>query len=352
MPSGKRRAAAMHEIAATAAAQPEEIRSRRTAAEQTYQGVLNRLGAKGTYENVGGSAPSSKGILGTPSGSGAAAGDPFTEVNAADLGSSHVRNVDTRYTNARDLQKFKQLDPTKALEQVEQSSQFRTMSRLQAEGEQLLAREGELYDEMLKNTQLPIMEGSAALARENAETLKRAFARGGSARRQAFETVQKIRQKHEINSQKVRAISERRFELDQWARQNARTNLEFGQNWAANLGGVRESYNAAMDQASELMLTRALPIMALTRDAAHDARDAAHAKNRQKLTRWVQGITSVVGAFMGNPAALGGLGGAIGQTAASLPSIGRSILGATGAVGATTTLGGGGNTYLGQRVDR
>jgi len=340
MPSGKRRAASMYELSALAAAQPEEIRSRRTAAEQTYQGVLNRLGAKGTYENVGGGPG-----LNLGGGTAGSPEDAFTTKNAADL-SAHVRNVDRRYTNPNDIQQFQQLDPTKATEQIEQSSQFRTMSRLQAESEQLLAREGDLYDEMIKNTQLPILEGASAMARENAEQLKRAFARGGSARRQAFEAVQKMRQKHEVNSQKVRAVAERRFELDQWARDNARTNLEFGQKWASNLGGVRESYNAAMDNAASLMVNGALPIMFDTRRAAYDARDAAHAKNRQKLTNWISGITSIAAGFMGIPG--GGLGGMIGG---SLGGIGRGILGATGAVGATTTLTQP-NTYLGQTLDR
>lgn len=308
MPSGKREAAGFHYLSALAAAQPEEIRTRRTAAEQAYTGVLSRLGAAGTYD-LPGTAPSGA----TPTETGE---DPsiFKTEKAKSAAATHI---DRRYMDDSVLQDITRLDPEAYQKKVEGSAQFRIMSRMTAEAEQLIAREGPLYDEMKSSLQLPIIEGSAAMARENAEQLRRAAARGGAARRRAFEAVQRIRSQERINSDKIQKLSQTNFALDQWARENARTTLEFGQNWASNLGGIRESYNQAMDQASELMLNSALPIMFQNKQEAAKWRYHAHAKKRAKLTRWLDGIMSVgmvgLGAHMKSPELIGAGAGLFGS---------------------------------------
>ncbi|MDY6957689.1 MAG: hypothetical protein SVK08_00895 [Halobacteriota archaeon] len=290
MPSGKREAQQFRRLGAIAAAQPEEIRQRRTAAEEAYTGVLGRLGAKGTYEQVGGAEP-------TPSG-------PTPEPTEGIFKTKDI-DIEGFGTAGKGVEKARVLDPKAYQSEVEKSAQFRIMSRLTAESEQLLAREGPLYDEMVNSLQLPIIEGAGQMARENAEALKRAAARGGSARRSAMEAIQKIRSQERINSDKMRALSQSRFALDQWSRENARTNLEFGQNWASNLGGIRESYNKAMDSASALMVNSALPVMFQATQEAAKWRYYAHSKKRSKLTRWVSGIVGLATLKYGGGALLG-----------------------------------------------
>jgi len=226
------------------------------------------------------------------------------------------------------LQDVTSIDPDAMVRETEKSSQFRIMSRLTAESEQLLAREGSLYEEMQKNLQLPIIEGAGAQARENAEVLKRQFARGGAARRQGFETVQKIRSQERTNASKMQNISNSRFEMDKWSRDNARTNLAFGQNWAANLGGIRESYQSAMDNAASLMLNSALPIMAQTTGSAINFRKQAHAQNRAKLGQIVSGIVGIAGLAMGGAGATGMLGAAGKEYAGSMTSFGAGMVSA------------------------
>lgn len=304
MPSGKREAAGFHELGALAAAQPEEIRTRRTAAETTYGNILSRLGAKGTYEQVGGAGPSLFG--------GAPGGDIFKTSKAT---STQATAIDRRYSGEGAIGDITSLDPTAATRKVEGSAQFRIMSRLTAEAEQLIARKGPLYDEMKSSLQLPIIEGAGAMARENMEQLKRAAARGGSARRSAMEAVQRIRSQEKINSQKIIALSQSNFALDQWARTNAGSVLEMGRNFAANTEGVRESYNSAMDQASELMLNSALPIMFQAKADAAKWRYYAHQKKRAKLTRWIDGVVGVIsmaaGAYAKSPELVGAGAGMI-----------------------------------------
>jgi hypothetical protein len=102
MPSGKREAASMHLIAALQAAQPEEIRQRRTAAEDTYQAIRNRLGAAGTFGDTAG------GGLGLTTD--AAAEGAFTESKITE---GAAGAIDPRYTKKTALQTVRKLDPDK-----------------------------------------------------------------------------------------------------------------------------------------------------------------------------------------------------------------------------------------------
>ena len=289
MPSNKREAAAFKQLSALAASQPEEIRTRRTAAEETYNKVLGRLGATGTYENVGG-ANASPSLLGSQPANAEDASIFKTEK----VKSAAATDIDRRFATDANLQDVKKLDADATVKSLEGTSQFRTMSRLQAEAEQLVARQGPLWDELIKNQQLPIIEGSAAMARENAESVRRAFAKGGAARRTAFETVERIRSQERINSQKIQQIANARVSLDKWARENAQDVIGFGQKWASNLGGIREEYNRAMDSASELMVTGAIPQMMEATQKAADLRKQAHEQQRNKTMRWVKGVVGVV----------------------------------------------------------
>lgn len=327
MPSGKREAAAFKQISALAAAQPEEIRERRAAAEETYNKVLGRLGAAGTYENTGGT-PASTSILGTQP----TEAEDTSIFKTEKVKSAAATDIDRRFATDANLQDVKKLDPNATLKSIEGSSQFRTMSRLQAEAEQLVAREGPLWDELIKNQQLPIIEGSAAMARENAEAVRRAFAKGGAARRTAFETVERIRSQERINSGKIQQIANARVALDKWSRENAQSVLEFGQKWTSNLGGIREEYNRAMDAASELMVTGAIPQMMEATQKANDLRKQAHEQQRNKSMRWVKGVVGVVLLA----ASRGAVGGQLVESAFSKPGEQTGQGGSGGILGTAT----------------
>jgi hypothetical protein len=167
---------------------------------------------------------------------------------------------------------------------------------------------------MLQAQQLPILEGNAAANRENAEALRRLAQRGGAGRRQAMQAVQQIRAQESANTAKIQALSATRFQLDVWARDNARTQLEFNQNWASNLGGVRDSFNNAMDQASALMVNSAIPMMFNARKEATEYRMAMQNESRAKIGKILMGVASVASLAMGGMGALGmlGMGGAAG----------------------------------------
>lgn len=302
------------QLSALAGAQPEEIRTRRRAAEDTYNAVLNRLGTAGTYDRPGAPTTDAEDIETSP-------GIWKTE-KAKSMAATHGGAKGESRIKESAIADITRLDPEAYTKNLEKSSQFRIASRLTAEAEQLIAREGPLYDSMLRAQQLPIIEGNAAIARENAEALRRSAQRGGAGRRHAMEAVQKIRAQERTNRAKVTALSDTRFKLDVWARENARTQLEFNQNWASNLGGVRESFNAAMDQASALMVNSALPMMFNARKEATQYRMAIQNRAREKTRSIVMGVLAVASLAMGGVGALGlaGMGGAAG--AALAPSAG------------------------------
>lgn len=310
-----------------AAAQPEEIRQRRSAAEQTLGLVRSRLGAAGTYDlpgtTTGPAAEPDLEATGATTLTGVKVARQKTlQGQTTDIGGGFVKSdlpvgspelggyIDPKYAKSvSGLGQVKKLDPEAYTKQLEQSAEFRIASRLTAQAEQLLARQGPLWDDLIKNQQMPIIEGSAAMAKETAENLRRAAAKGGAARRDAFEAIQRMGAQREINTARMQSIANMRVELDKFAIQNAKEQLLFNQAWTENLSGIRETYNKAMDSASELMATASLPVMFASLDKAQQWRMHAYAKNRAKLTRWIQGglgvVQMVTGAYGRNAAMMG-----------------------------------------------
>jgi len=292
MPSGRGAALQYRRLTSIAAEQPAEIRARRGAAEEAYGAIRARLGAAGTYD-LPGSTP------------GAGPGGPMpTEATPGILTSRDpAALLDKRGKPITDATPLKYalaqskatdvVDKEALLAQLEGSTEFRIASRLTAESEQLIAREGPLWDEMIRNTQLPILEGFGAQARANAEAIRSAIQKGGSARREGFEAMVRMQEQAKLNSERVSMIANARVALDKWARTNATDQLKFNEGWAANVAGVRETYNNAMDKASELFLQGALPQMMAATEMSIQYRNQAHAKQRAKVGRWINGALSV-----------------------------------------------------------
>jgi len=338
MGSGPSDANAMLRLSNIASQQPNEIRERRTAAEETYGGILADLGKEGTYDlpapanpNAPSPAPTAPITL-PPDDNLTRDGIGFLNKNAT---KKYDRLIKKGYTKeqamgmipgSKDLsqdsifttQKTRsegtgttfgaaefttKLDPEKAKAQIQGSSIGRQVSRMVGESEQLLARTGPIYDEMIRSTQLPIIEGAAAAARENTENIRNAMLKGGAARSAAFAAIQKIRTQERINTAKGQALSQAKMNLDLWARDNAKNVINFATNWASNQAGVREQYNNAMDHASDLMSESALPFMFAVQQKSFEYRQMHSAQRRSKVTKWVNfalGIAAGVATYGSN----------------------------------------------------
>lgn len=385
----------MQNIGATAVAQPEEIRERRTAAEDLKGSIDADLGAPGTFgpnvipptAQANPNAPVAPPSTSAPSSLLSKDGFSFSSKNIVKkydklikkgystediqkiIGGDVMRSEDSIFTATKTGtssagyagdkigQQTIALDKNKAKAQVEGSSAFRQVSQMMAESEQLLSRSGPLYDEMIQSTQLPIIEGAAAAARENTENLRQAMAKGGSARRGAFEAIAKIRAQDQINVQKGQALAQAHMNLDMWARDNAKNVINFAQGWSSNLAGIREQYQTAMDNAASLMDSKALPIMFDTANKAQEYREAQSAQSRGKVNRWITGVLGLVEGAMtayaggdasGANASFANIGGAVASGAekagSSLMSAGSNAYNSV--FGGQPSNGGAGNANM------
>ncbi len=327
--------ASMLRLSNQASQQPNEIRERRSAAEDTLAGITADIGKSGTFDLPAPSnpnAPSAAPVApptSTPNDlltrdnvsfyrkedatkydkllrAGYSKEQAISKIpGATDLTqdsifSSRVTKGQGTGTGFGATNRTTALDPNKAKAKLESSSEFRQVSQMMAESEQMLNRTGPLYDEMIKSTQLPIIEGAAAAARENTENIRQAMARGGAARTAAFAAVQKIRAQDQINMQKGQALAQAHMNLDMWARDNAKNVINFATNWAQNQAGIRESYQKAMDHASDLMSESALPFMFATQQKSFEYNQMHSAQRRSNVTKWVNftlGIAAAVATY-------------------------------------------------------
>lgn len=220
------------------------------------------------------------------------------------------------------------LDPEKYAEFIKGTAEFRIADALTRDAEALATRSGPLWDEMLNMVQLPIMEGAGAMARENAETLRRQMAKGGAARRSAFATIQQMREKDRSNSQKAVALSNARQQLMTYGHQFASQNLKLMNEWYTNLP-FQQAYNTMMDNASQMFLESALPIMAQQTDKENAMKQQMRNEKSGKLGRIISGIAGaaliVAAPFTGGATLAPGVGmlaGALTQPAGQVGFMG------------------------------
>ena len=351
---------AMLRLSNQASQQPNEIRERRSAAEDVLGDINADLGKAGTYDLPASSNPNAPGPGPTAPPSTPADdlltrdGVTFTKKedtkkydklikkgyskeqaigllpgavdNAADsiFTSQTTANQGTG-TSFGATNRTTKLDPNKAKAKIESGSQFRQLSLMTAESEQLLNRTGPLYDEMIKSTQLPIIEGAAAAARENTENIRSAMVKGGAARSAAFAAVQKIRAQDQINTAKGQALAQAHLNLDMWARDNAKNVISFATNWAQNQAGIREQYQSAMDHASDLFSESALPFMFATQQKAEEYRQMHSAQRRSAATKWVNYALGVAAAVV-----------TYGKNTGLLEQAGKQVAGEDTKVGSTS----------------
>jgi len=283
----------MKEIAATSAQQPEEIRERRSTAEDVLGALNAEVGKPGTYDlPTGPNAPS-----------------PVADEDGLSIFKSTDTKIGVAATGGKGKTTTTSLDKDAALEQMKSSSSFRQVSRMMAESEQMLARSGPLYDEMVRSTQLPIIEGSATLARENTEAIRKALQRGGAARRDGFAAIAKIRAQEQANAARGQALAKAHTEMDRWIRQNASETITFANGWATNQAGIRESYHSAMDAASQLMAQASLPTIFNASVKEQEYRDAQSAQSRGKVMRQISGVLGVATSVVGIVGSFYGQGG-------------------------------------------
>jgi hypothetical protein len=294
--SSKRYYKAYQDLGLLARSQPEEIRERRAASEQAKMDIMRSLGEP----------------VGDPGAS------PLVDVMDVTTGGIFRREglglPGAQTWVGKGMPGIMQTDPAGITSAVKGTLQHQMVSRRLQEAEQFATQKGPMWDDLEKMTQLPILEGAAATARENVAELKKAARRGGSARRGAFQAIQQIRAQNEVNTARVQALNQARFALVRLGKEYEKDNLKFSQDWINGLPGLTEPHNEAMDNATELMMDKALPFLASSTASWVAGRKGYAQQQKAKTMKW---ITGAIGLLAGGIGAWAGGAGALGTAAAA-----------------------------------
>lgn len=311
----------------------QDVRS----SEDIYGQVTSLLGAEGTYPG----SPGYQGpTIGGPTPPGGSLFDETGTVSKMALAQNkgqHQAGAAAAYGEMA-----KGINVGKAVQQITGSKSFQIASQLTAESQQLLNREGPLYERMQKSITNPILKRGSQMMEDSLEELKSTYARGGRARREGMKDAMKMQAQMEANEFVGSKMVEANTNFDNWARENARSTLAFNQAWASNLQGVRNQYTGAMAAARGYMLQSGIP-------TASALQAQADAINQQGKKNWVDigigAVAAVAGVVTANP---GLIGMGVSKAASGMSSGGGMTLSGGGAgSGGASSMSGGGMVYGG-----
>jgi len=220
--------------------------------------LMGAMGAPGTY-GPGAGEPTTKGPMGMsllgPRGldtmRGAGAYDPsagkVTKSGTIRGDEFAVHQYGPSWKGKKHWEVTGQVDDaTQTAQKAMGTSGFRQTSQLVAESEQLLNREGPLWNELQNSVVGGIFEGAATANREGAQELARMAARGGSQRSQAIAGAQRMRAQGKVNQERTSMLWTSSMEIEKWTRANVQDTQNFAQNWAGNQAGIRDTFTSAL----------------------------------------------------------------------------------------------------------
>jgi len=197
------------------------------------------------------------------------------------------------------------IDPDAYIKNVSQSRQFRMMSRMTAEADQLSRQQGPLWEKLKQSVTNPIIQSSAVAARELQESLARDAARGGTSRNRAVAVANKIQANNEILRDRTTALWTSSLAIKQWTQDNARLQTAFNQSWVSNLNGIRDNFTGMMQNAQQFYGAQILPsVVGASGNTAGMARDnsntladlaAAQASRDESMGNLVSGAIKAIG---------------------------------------------------------
>lgn len=298
----------------------EHAQARTRAQEEARLSVLGQLGAPGTYD-----LPGTEPAGAAPTGAGVTPGSIYAEPTGPGEKALSVLNVGTGYgsgtkrgsvvdlnrrylgTNYEDLlgERTDILDPDAFAAEVSKTAGFRMRSRLTAEAEQLLAREGDEWTRLNQSVMGTIAEGHLAARAEENRMIKNAAAKGGTARRNAFILAQQAQVREQTNRARIQDTWEANLRLDSYIKQNANFVEEGNIRFLDNLPQLRDSYVNTMNRLTEMMASTALPAAASASLRGYEARAKAR-KEPSFLGKLISGGAAIIGGAL-----TGGLGGAV-----------------------------------------
>ncbi len=231
------------------------------------------------------------------------------------------------------------------------TAEFKTMSALTRTAQGLATRSGPEWERLTQSVTGPIIEGSAAMLRDQAELLRNEFARGGLRRSQAREAILQIRNIESANVAKQQELWNANLALTQWGAQFANSQVtEYNKLYAENAGGIRDSFNDAMDKAGSLLALTSIPFASKVALQVGEMASAKAVEDRAKRQRTYTiaggALAALTGAVVGGPLGSQLISSGIGAAgAAAAPGMGFEQMIQTGGLlgsAAQQLFGGGG----------
>ena len=262
--------------------------ARTIAAEQTKFSVLTALGTPGSYDSIGGGG----------TGGGAGVADSGNIFNTSGTGLSEKDQSLRVFGNWGGTGQLKGsregiLDPEAYRDEFMKSPLFQGQSFQVAQANQLLAKEGPLWD-MLNNSVLgSIHEGAALQLRDTMRQLKNNYAKGGTARRTAVNEFQTIMAQEQAMRTRVQETWSANLKLHDYVQQNFERVRNGSLAFVDALPGLNASYRSAMLATAQLSV-QASKTAAIMAGEAYDLRMSQQAVNFG--TRLVEGLIMVVAA--------------------------------------------------------
>jgi len=244
------------------------------AGEQSRLNVLGSLGQPGTYGPSPGSTsgPINLGVLtpgglggmyGQGGGPGSLYGSGETSMSGSVTGGDVALKGGGSWKGKKDWEVHgAELDPAAMAEEVKGTAGFRTVSRMVAETEQMMNREGPLWDQLNNSVVGGIYESSAAFQRSAMEQVARGMARGGSARRTSVQMAEAMRVQEQVNRQRTGQLWQAKMGLEQYRVSSAQQVTAFAQEWVNNTSGIRDNFTNALQSLQLFWSTTMAPVLA------------------------------------------------------------------------------------------
>ncbi len=331
-------AARVRKFGAQAMQEVDTAKQQAQAAERARMEVSGMLGAPGTYDLPGSSSGGSGGSGALDTSSLFTKGKLSESAKSSLAGYDKERGRNVEFLGTDDPNKLLQtgeiLDPDAYANEISKTSDFRIRSRLTAEAEQLLNREGPAWHRMNEATIGQIVQGAAAARREEERAIKNAAAKGGSARRNAMIQAQSALVRERANTMRIEQTWKANMALDEYVRNNADAVGEGNARFLNNLPMLRESYQNTMSNLAEMMA--GVQVSAANLSIRASEGQQKYLKESSVVGKLIgAGIAIVGGALTGGAgaalgaglAAVGGMVGGEGASQADYNAIGGAITG-------------------------
>lgn len=308
----------------------ETMQARVQSAFESQLAAAGMLGQQGTYDSPVSGGPgigpggitspfasqgtsAVTGLLAAPTGASPGAG---LQYQAGSIFKDKEVSDAAKFAGyAKFVEPSKVIDPEKFTQMVSQMPIARIVSRQVAEAQGLSDPSSPFRQSLEQSIKNPILEAGAETLRESQRFIKNQMAKGGSARRAALGDAQNMLAIEASNRQVAQQMWQSNLQFESWIRDYQRTTVNAAQAFTQGLGV--QQYTNAMNQASQFMVSTALPAAANYQVQALQIMQSN--KKAGVLELVIGGIIGVVGlvaaAYTGGAtlgAAAGALGGVLG----------------------------------------